>query len=59
MENINKINENNTEPNVIIPFGLTSCPMTKLAIINFEKKPDSVYKGLELQYFDDDKEGRG
>ena len=55
MENINKINENNTEQNVIIPFGLTSCPMTKLAIINFEKKPDSVYKGLELQYFDDDR----
>ena len=33
--------------------------MTKLAIINFEKKPDSVYKALELQYFDDNKGNKG
>ncbi|OEF95675.1 hypothetical protein [Desulfuribacillus alkaliarsenatis] len=44
---------------VLIPFGLTYVPMTKLALINFEKSPDSVYKGLEPQYFNDEKHGNG
>lgn len=44
---------------VIIPFEISCNPMKKLAIINFEKNPDDVYKGLELQYFDDDKYGKG
>lgn len=47
------------EKTVVIPFGLAYNPMEKLAIINFEKQPDSVYVGLEPQYFDDDIYGRG
>lgn len=44
---------------VVIPFGLKYIPMKKLAIINFEKKPDKVYIGLEMQYFDGDLYGKG
>ncbi len=44
---------------VVIPFGLTYNPMKKLALINFEKNPDSVYLGLEPQYFDDEIYGKG
>lgn len=36
---------------ILIPFTFSASPMQKLAIVNFERKPDSVYKGLELQYF--------
>lgn len=43
----------------IIPFKLTCIPMKKLALINFEKDPDEVYKGLELQYLDGQPYGRG
>ena len=39
--------------NVIIPFGLSLIPMKKLALISFEKHPDSIYIGLEPQYLDD------
>lgn len=44
---------------VLIPFGLTYLPMKKLAIINFEKEPDTVYRGLELQYFSGGAYGEG
>lgn len=37
---------------VIVPFNLTSIPMKKLALINFEKDPDEIYRGLELQFLD-------
>ena len=41
------------------PFVIHHNPMQKLAIINFEKNPDRLYKGLELQYFDDELYGTG
>jgi hypothetical protein len=36
----------------IVPFKLTCIPIKKLALINFEKDPDEIYRGLELQYLD-------
>ncbi len=33
--------------------------MKRLALINFEKDPDEVYRGLELQYFEGEPYGRG
>lgn len=35
---------------VILPLELKYVPIEKLALINFEKKPESIYKTLELQY---------
>lgn len=43
----------------ILPFGVKYTPMEKLALINFEKEPDSVYKGFELQYLNSDEIGLG
>ncbi|MDF2544187.1 MAG: hypothetical protein K0S47_3905 [Herbinix sp.] len=43
----------------ILPFNVNYAPITKLALINFEKKPDQVYSGLELQYIDGDPLGKG
>ncbi|WP_066173750.1 hypothetical protein [Bacillus marinisedimentorum] len=48
-----------TAQTVLIPFGLSCNPMRKLAIINFEKHPEEVYKGLELQNFNDAVYGNG
>lgn len=44
MEILKKPNElgANNQTTVVIPFGLTYIPMKKLAIINFEKHPDSL-----------------
>lgn len=36
---------------VFIPFKIEVVPMTKLALMNFEKRPDIIYNALELQYF--------
>lgn len=44
---------------VIIPFKITSIPIKKLALISFEKDPDEVYRGLELQFLDGPPYGRG
>lgn len=44
---------------VILPFGFTYYPLKKLALINFEKNPDEHYLGLEPQYIDDQKIGKG
>jgi hypothetical protein len=43
----------------ILPFKINYCPIKKLALINFEKKPDKVYRGLELQYIDGKSCGKG
>lgn len=43
----------------ILPFGIKYTSMKKLALINFEKEPDAIYKGLELQYLDCDDVGNG
>ncbi len=43
----------------ILPFGIKYTPMEKLALINFEKKPDTIYKGLELQYLNGHDIGKG
>lgn len=42
-----------------IPFELKYIPIKKLALINFEKNPDSVYNALELQYLDGEEYGTG
>jgi hypothetical protein len=44
---------------VVSPFHLDTQPMRALALFNFERDPDHVYKGLEPQAFDDDVHGRG
>lgn len=43
----------------IIPFKLKLIPIKKLALISFEKDPDEVYQGLELQYLDGEPYGTG
>ena len=43
----------------IIPFIVNYSPIKKLAIIPFEKKPDKIYKGFELQYIDGKPYGKG
>jgi hypothetical protein len=44
----------------ILPFELKYTPISELALINFEKKkPDTIYKGLELQYIDGEDMGKG
>ena len=43
----------------IIPFEINHVPVKKLAIINFEKNPDKVYRGFELQYLDGERYGKG
>lgn len=44
---------------VIIPFKLKYIPIKKLALISFEKDPDEVYRGMELQYLDGAPYGKG
>ena len=44
---------------VVSPFHLDTEPMRALALFNFERDPDTVYKGLEPQAFDDEEHGRG
>jgi hypothetical protein len=43
----------------ILPFKINYSPIKKLALINFQKKPDTIYKGLELQYIDGGAYGEG
>lgn len=43
----------------IIPFIVKYSPIKKLAIIPFEKKPDKIYKGFELQFLHGDPYGNG
>lgn len=50
---------NTSSRKVIIPFSFTYYPLKKLALINFEKHPDEQYRGLEPQYIDDQKIGKG
>lgn len=42
-----------------IPFRINCSPINKLAIIPFEKNPDRLYTGLELQYLDSNETGSG
>jgi hypothetical protein len=44
---------------VVCPFHFDIQPMRALVLFNFERDPDSIYKGLEPQAFDDDVHGRG
>lgn len=44
---------------LISPFHLDTEPMRALALFNFERDSDEVYKGLEPQAFDDEVHGRG
>lgn len=43
----------------IIPFIVKYNPIKKLAIIQFEKKTDKIYKSFELQYIDGESYGKG
>lgn len=43
---------NNETKNVYLPVNLEKQDITKLALINFEENPESLYKGLELQYIE-------
>ncbi len=45
--------------NTYLPIKIKSSPIRKLAIIPFEKNPDVIYCGLELQYFDGEPYGTG
>lgn len=42
-----------------IPLKVKSCPIRRLALIPFEKNPDSIYRGFELQYMDGEPNGTG
>ena len=44
---------------VLQPFDMKIIPLTKLALINFEKDPDCIYNGLELQWYDSPEMGKG
>ena len=37
---------------VLLPFSIERQNITKLALINFEENPESVYNALELQYLE-------
>lgn len=41
------------------PFILVNPSMQRLLLINFENQPDSVYRGFEIQSFDDAQNGKG
>lgn len=42
-----------------LPFSFQIDPMERLLLVNFEKDPDSLYIGLEPQYFKDERNGYG
>lgn len=43
----------------ILPFRIKYSPIKKLALLPFEKKPDEIYRGLELQFMSGEKYGDG
>lgn len=43
----------------LLPLELHYMPMEKLILINFEKNPEQIYKGLELQYLNATETGTG
>ena len=40
----------NAVTKVLQPFKMEILPIRKLVLFNFEKAPDEIYSGLELQY---------
>jgi len=44
---------------VLIPFEIEYTPIKRLSLINFEKKPDEIYRGFEMQYIDCEHRGKG
>lgn len=44
---------------VLQPFYMEIVPITKLILFNFEKHPETIYGGLELQYLVTENEGKG
>ena len=50
-ENINN-KEDKQVDSVFLPFHIERQNITKLALINFEQSPESIYNGLELQYLE-------
>lgn len=51
------LNENNK--GLLNPFSFHVDPMERLLLVNFENNPDTIYKGFEPQYFDDQVHGKG
>ncbi len=44
---------------VLQPFTMEIAPIKKLLLLNFEKNPEAIYTGLELQYLETELEGKG
>ncbi len=44
---------------VLQPFTMEIVPIKKLILFNFEKNPEAIYAGLELQYLATENEGKG
>lgn len=42
-----------------LPIIVKKCPIRKLALIPFEKNPDTIYRGFELQYIEGEPYGKG
>lgn len=43
----------------LLPFQMEIVPITKLMLVNFERRPDEIYNGLEFQYLQTKEEGSG
>ena len=44
---------------IIIPFNMEITPIKKIILVNFDKNPEEIYFGLELQYLVTKNEGSG
>ncbi len=43
----------------VLPFTLMRIPVKKLALVNIESNPDTIYRAFELQYLDGEPYGKG
>ena len=50
---------NHSTNSVLQPFNMEINPVKKLVLFNFEKSPDTIYSGLELQWLDSPETGQG
>ncbi|HMO38915.1 MAG TPA: hypothetical protein PKC76_12250 [Saprospiraceae bacterium] len=48
-----------TDAPLVCPFQINIDPMERLLLVNFENDPETLYLGLEPQFFDDTVNGRG
>jgi hypothetical protein len=59
MQHSESIYINKKNNRILNPFSFHVDPMERLLLVNFENDPDTIYKGFEPQYFDDDIHGKG